>query len=486
MFNVFNLKDPSDEALRLEEITHANRSINQEMLSLTNSFENTVKNIERQYGELRNALKLHNLADLSSDFSSLVRKRRKKNLQTQISASISQLAARIKSVYVSLLYSQAKGILLSRQLSTTHSSLSVNERMMKLVSSTTPQRHLLQKLPHYYVSLFSGRSNIGENFWITRPGEEKQFALAHARYQHNKEGLIMVLGERNAGKTLLCKHFCETRSDTYISYHIFPPEDGSVTIEAFDAALGKATKFEGDAAQIVGLLPHNSVIIIHDLELWWERTEENGLTVIRHLKSLVHQFSAKCLFIVNMNPFAFATINVAEPLDTHCAGVVRCLPFNSYELKQLVMTRHKSSGLSLNFGSGSSDTFREIKLAGIFNALFVYSEGNPGVAMNAWLTGIQDFSDKVIHWKTPSLKNKDVLAELPEVWSHLCLQLLFHKRMSVAKILRTVQMDQGQTINALDVMKRLQLIAVRGTDIYYLNPNIEFLLISNFREKEWI
>jgi hypothetical protein len=187
-----------------------------------------------------------------------------------------------------------------------------------------------------------------------------------------------------------------------------------------------------------------------------------------------------------MNPFAFATVNAAEPLDTHCAGVVRCLPFNSLELKKLIITRHKSSGLYLDFGSGVSDTLGEIRLARIFNYLFTYSQGNPGVAMNAWLHGIQSFTDRVITWKPPVTKDQEVLAEMPGAWSHLCLQLLLHKRMSLEKITRTVQLETGTVMESLAVMKRLQLVSTRGNSSYHLNPSVEFLLIAYFREKEWI
>ena len=192
------------------------------------------------------------------------------------------------------------------------------------------------------------------------------------------------------------------------------------------------------------------------------------------------------MFIANMNPYAFDVINTAEPLDTHCAGVIRCEPFNSFELKQLVMARHKSSGLGLDLGSGASDSFGEIRLARIFNNMFAYSKGNPGVAMNAWLTGIQHFVDKTISWKAPAIKDTDAFAEIPETWAHLCLQLLLHKRMSFDKMLRAVQMDKDQIVNSLAIMKRLQLLDMRGNSIYFLNPNIEFLLVNRFKEKEWI
>ncbi|MBL7870061.1 MAG: amino acid permease [Cyclobacteriaceae bacterium] len=485
IFNLFNHKNEDLEFLRLEEVNDATQSIKKEMESVSNSFSFLQKHIDKQCDDLKNSLKLYHLSDLSGNFSTLVRAQRKKRLQSRLTDNLQSVITWTKNVLVSLLYSQTKGVLLAKKLSNTNHSLSENERIMNLVSSATPNQDILQKLPHYYVSLFSGRSNIGDNFWVDRRVEEKQFEAALQRYKINGNGFILVLGERNTGKTALCKRFCDLHSNEFKGYQLFAPEDGSVSIEEFDNALCKATQLEGGSSEILNLLPHNTMILIHDLELWWERSE-NGFTIIRHVKSLIEQFSSKCLFVINLNPFAHTIINMVEPLDTHCAGIVRCLPFNSFELKQLLITRHKSSGLNLHFGSGNVNMFSEIRMAHKFNKLFNYSAGNPGVAMNAWLSGIKEFSDKTILWKTPQLEDEDAFDEMTEAWSHLCIQLLLHKRMSLDKLIRTVAMEEHQMKNALQAMKRLQIVSVRGKDIYHLNPMIEFLLISNFRKRGWI
>ncbi len=485
MFNVFNLKETDEEAIRNEEINTAVGFIQKEMETLNYLVDSILKAVEHQLTELKGALTITNLVDIAGDFSQLLRTQRKRRLQTKLSLNIDRIRERANKLFVNVLYSQTKGILLARQLSSPSQGLSVNEKLINVINSTKANPVVLQRLPHYYISLFSGRSSIGDNFWVARPKEEGEFALAYQRYQNGNQGIILVLGERNSGKTALCKRFAENTSSAS-TYHIFPPEEGSVSIDDFENVLQKATKFEGNASQILNLLPHNSVLILHDLELWWERSEEDGLALIRHIKSLIIHYAPKCLFVVNMNPFAFTVINTAEPLDLLCAGVVRCRPFNSFELKQLVMTRHKSSGLTIDFGSGAGDTFGEIKLARVFNQLFSYSKGNPGAAMNGWLLGINDFTNKSIVWKAPELPDDEVFMTMPEAWNHLLLQLLLHKRMGSKKIARCVQLDSHQIVKALQVMKRLQLLCTRGDSLYFINPTIEFLLVNHFKEKEWI
>jgi hypothetical protein len=201
---------------------------------------------------------------------------------------------------------------------------------------------------------------------------------------------------------------------------------------------------------------------------------------------MVEEYSDRYLFVVNTTPFSYSIINTAEPLDIHCAGVVRCLPFNSFELKQLILTRHNSSGLSLDFISNTEGFSNQIKIARVFNRLFAYSNGNPGVAMNAWLAGIQDYSDKMITWKRPSLQDTSVLREMPDVWGHFCFQMLIHNRMSIDKMERCLQIERAQIVEITRTMERLSLITEYTTSVYCLNSSMELLLVAYCKEKEWI
>ena len=165
---------------------------------------------------------------------------------------------------------------------------------------------------------------------------------------------------------------------------------------------------------------------------------------------------------------------------------MRCLPFNSLELKELILTRHNSSGLSLNFISNTAGLSNQIRIARVFNRLFAYSNGNPGVAMNAWLAGIQDYSDKLITWKRPSIQDGSVLREMPEHWSHFCFQLLIHNRMSIDKIERCLQIERDHVVAIIRTLERLNLITEYATSIYSINSNMEILMVAYFKEKEWI
>ncbi len=486
VFNLFNLKNEEAIIRQEEEMKTAIHSLHEESEKLTQIAKSIAKEIEEHRSRLKSSLNIHELGDMEGDFSQLVRLQKTRQLRSKLSERLYALANMINKAFVVVLYSRTKGILLARQLSSDVQSLSVNERIFEQVIRVTPRPDIIQKLPHYYVSLFNRRSSIGDNFWVSRPVEEIKLEEIYRRYRANGRGMILVLSEPNAGKSAICKHFALTKSEVHTAYHVFPPEDGSVDILVFEEVLRKATGLQGDSELMFSMMPQNSMIILHDLELWWERSEPHGLDVIRHIKWMVETFSNRCLFVVNTTPFSYSIINTAEPLDVHCAGIARCVPFNSFELKQLILTRHNSSGLSLDFISHMEGLTNQIKIARVFNKLFTYSNGNPGVAMNAWLTGIHDYSDKVITWKRPLYLDGSALKEMPEVWGHICFQLLIHNRMSVDKLERCLQMDRQQIMEITGVMQRLQLITEYTTSIYNLNSNMELLLVNYCKEKEWV
>ena len=246
------------------------------------------------------------------------------------------------------------------------------------------------------------------------------------------------------------------------------------------------SRIDGESNEIFNSLVHGSVIVLHDLELWWERSGEKGLETIRHIKQLVDNFSSKCLFIVNLNPFAYEVLKRVEDLDTFSLGSIRCRPFNSFELRQLILLRHKSSGLQFTFGNKSEEEINEITLARLFNRVFEYSHGNPGMAMNAWLCSMKKFSGKTISISMPAISDTEVINKLPAMWSMICIQLLMHKRMSLKKLSQVLSQQEDEIGEQLRAMTRIGIVKARNMELYGLNPYIEFLLINVFRKKEWI
>ncbi len=485
IFNVYNAESEDREKLANDLVGPVLLTIEFEQKKMSKQADESFEKLAYLLSELRDSLHITTLTTNVSEFAQLIRQHKSKKLTSKFGSVVAEWRDEIRQAFVGILYSQSKGVLLAERF-TESDNTSFAEKLLKTIDNVTPDQSILQKLPHYYTMLFSGRSSISDNFWVKRPEEEGQLQMALNRYRSGVSGMITVLGERNAGKTALCKYFCERHFQDERVYHVFSRDAGSANPAEFNFALQKATRIEGEANEIFNALVHGSVVVIHDMELWWERAGEEGLQTIRHIKNLIDTYSHKCLFIVNLNPFAFEVLRKIEALDTYSISIIRCQPFNAYELRQLILSRHKSSGLTFSLNNKEEVAINEITLARLFNKIFEYAHGNPGMAMNAWLRSIVQYKEKNIRITMPEKSDISVLYQFPTLWNMIALQMLMHKRMTFEKLCKVLS-EKPEIINEpLRAMVRIGVIKKNSMDVYGLNPYIEFLLIKVFHKKEWV
>jgi predicted ATPase len=325
-----------------------------------------------------------------------------------------------------------------------------------------------------------GKSNIGKDFWIKRSAEEATFKKAMDRHKQGFGGGILVLGERNGGKTALSKEIFQNSKTT--TYSVFPPTQGNASVEAFNHALSKATLLSGDSEQILSRLPLGSVLIINDLELFWERNTE-GLAVIHHLEKLMDTFGQRMLFVINMNPHSYRLINQLTTLGDQFIEIVNLSAFDAKELKDLIMKRHRSSGLPIGY-KVDTDSLSEVQQAQLFNKYFNYSEGNPGTALNGWLANIMKHSSEGLIISKPSSPSLGSIKELNEDWSMLLTQFVLHKRLTVAKISRICEWDKAKIRSQLFAMVRAGIVQEKAAGVYHTNPFVHPFVVKSLKEKE--
>ncbi len=388
----------------------------------------------------------------------------------------------IKRKWARLLYSRSEGILLARQLISDKDPSSKNEGILDLIDTVVPRPEVIKALPHYYKNLFSGKSSITDDFWISMTTEEAQFEKAIKRFHTGVKGGIMLLGERNAGKTTLCKYVTRLHLNEDKVHHIFPVPGGSVLKEDFLAQLQKSTGLTTGIHEIIDTLPYGSVLVIHDLELWWERSEQ-GLEIIKLILDLIGTFNFKCLFIINMNPFTYDLINGICTMDSHFISIIYCQPFISEELKEMVLRRHRSSGLKFRVQKREEEHISEIALARLFNRYFDQSDGNPGTVLYQWLANIEKVTAGTIYIGVP--KNIDIqpIENLDEDSLVVLVQLALHKRMPYGKLEKILGIESHFTQEIVNSLIRTGLIEERPDGLLLINPYVEPLVRKVIKRK---
>ena len=176
---------------------------------------------------------------------------------------------------------------------------------------------------------------------------------------------------------------------------------------------------------------------------------------------------------MNMNPFAFELINSMHPLEGHLISLIDCQPFNAEEIKEMVMRRHRSSGLKFRIEKKKEEGISEIALARLFNRYFDHSNGIPGTALFQWLSNIEKVSAGTIQIRLPRNIDLQPMENLDDDSTIVLLQLLLHKRMSYSKLSRVLGVEPDFTEGLVNSLLKNRVIEERAERVFQINPFLE-------------
>jgi amino acid transporter len=486
-FELENIDSVSEnEAEKVHEIIEeAINEINLEeekVKKIREDFETDIKNNTNRAFE---ALSPHRIAKSSKEISQTFKEIQKKKSSGPIDKMVDDIRTGFKSFITRLLYSRSEGVLLARELSGNNNQRTISEQMLDLLDEINPEKKVFDAIPAYYKNLFSGRSSISEDFWIERPIEQSLFTKAWKHYLAGYHGAVMVVGERNSGKTAFCRYATKKNCAGKQVYSLFPSASGSISMKDFEVTLSNVTNLSGSVYEVFEKLPYQSVVIFNDLELWWESSEE-GLNVINEILNLTKNYGSKCFFIMNMNQFAYQKMRELVSIDDYFISTIVCQPFDSEELKDLILIRHRSGGLKVAFGKIPEERISEIRMAGIFNRYFNYSAGNPGLALHIWLASVVKFGGEKLVMKTPQKPGLNVLQNLNPTWKVILAQLILHKRMDIAKLERVLRIELVEIEKNMNALLMAGLVSEKTTGLYIVNPVLDKFLGDYLHENGYL
>ena len=433
--------------------------------------------------EVFDKLSAYKLPSTVAEYSSFIRELKSKKVKKTVNAYLDNLRLFFKNLAVRALYSRSELILLADKISESERKEMGSHKILDLIDSVSPREKIIERLPQYYKKLFSGRSSISDDFWISRPEDEGMFKTGVARINSGYKGGIMIIGERNSGKTAFCRYITGKLFRKEKVYHLFPVYTGSSKVSDFQTELGKITGTNGSISEIMEAQEPGSVFVIHDLELWWERSL-NGCEVMKMLINIIKDYCRRFIFVVNMNPYAYELTNKMVNLQEVFISIIHLKPFDSKDIQELIIRRHRSSGIKFVLNNREEEELSEIRIASLFNKYFSFSEGNPGTALKAWLVNVVKVSGNTIYIRNPHLPDTKILKDLEDDWKAILIQLILHKRLNYERI-DTIFSDENTRMHGIiGTMLRTGLIEERNEDLFIVNPFIEPHLIRVLKSEE--
>lgn len=394
---------------------------------------------------------------------------------------------RVRSAAVSAIYGRSAGEIMARRLRDQgDSGGALVDRVSRFVEENSPSASVLEDMPFYYRQLFFGKATLNETFWVEREAELAAARRGISQHGRGARGVLVVTGERDSGKTALCRRLTSRGAlSGRPLFWVAPPDASSADPDRFRKALAETTGKRGRATNIVAALPDRSVVVIEDLELWWQRTE-GGLAVIDLLLKLIETHAGRVLFVIEIGHHPLELLNRFRPLLDHALSVVECGPLPAESIKEIVMLRHGSTGMSFTLDGVHQDDLSDWREARLFTGHFSASRGLVGQALVSWITNVERADSVSIDIVPPKRRDWEVLDRLRAEWIALLVQLLLHKRIDAPSLARVSGLDRRELEHHLDVLTRMGLVRRSQAGVLRLNRLITHALVERLRERRVI
>jgi len=361
---------------------------------------------------------------------------------------------------VDLSYRWSRGVLLARRLrATADEPASPIERVIALHRRSNPSPEVWNGLPIFYRQVFLGRAAADPAYWLPASEEIAAAERAVDTHQLGHPGALWITGPAGSGVGAVTRRLTQKRFGVDRTFVVRPPEHGSIDPGELEQAVCTAVGRSGDVDEALATLPEGSAIVIEELELWWERSP-GGLAVIERLQALIERHGDRTLFIVGVNVHVMRLLRRLGALVDQVLATVHCHPLEAMRLKDAVMRRHDATGLGLRLEGESRDRDpSDWKMARLFTGLFDCSDGYVGAALHAWVAHIVEVTPDYVVVRRPRLVADDALDALDPEWAALLVELVLHRRIERARLLRVTQLSEERLDAALAGLRRAGLVS---------------------------
>jgi len=395
---------------------------------------------------------------------------------------------RVRNTVVELMYRRSEGVLLARRRTAAlRGSENSVDRIATMVRGQVPRAEVVDALPFYYRQLFFGQSGVNETFWVGRKDEVQKARQALREFDRGQPGSLLIVGDRLAGKSALVQKLSSDVLSSRKIYRVHAPPGGSVDPQVFARAVTKAiggdlSESPSGAASALSSVPAGSVVVLDDLNLWWERSGD-GLRVIQQVLSAIQSHGHRILFLITLETQAFRLINRLVPLSDSSLALLECGPLPADSLKSIVTLRHNSTGLKYRLGKKGEDELGAIALARLFSQHFDHTGGSVGATLRAWVSSIDKVRGEMLEISVPHRKDWESLDTLKSSWVAILLQLALHKQMSIERLRRVSGLSRQELKEELSALRRMGLVIETQRRILEIEPSIYPALQERFSKR---
>ncbi|KAA3613580.1 MAG: AAA family ATPase [Calditrichaeota bacterium] len=390
-----------------------------------------------------------------------------------------EISSFFQKLAVNLQFTQSEGILFARKLGKLETnSKSKIDSLITLSKQLSPKTDIIKHIPRYYRQLFYGQQTINRQFLVQRNSSLKEADRIIKHYQQGYNGALLITGEPDSGKATLSKMVAGRFFDKKRIFHIKAPAGGTADPEDFLIKVQQSFKTDSNLKDIFNKQAPRSVIVLDDLEMWWQRSEK-GFEVIDTIFNLIDSYSSKVFFIITVNKYAFQLINNIRNIEDSFVGIITNEAFNAKEIQSAILHRHRSTGIQFKIGKHLEDNISDFRMAGLFTDIFKYSNGAIGVALKTWLSMIESYSEDTITLKYIEKPSLSILSDLPKEWFMWLVEFTLHKELTRQRLENIFESNETAVKQMVEALLRSGFI-IDENEVLKINPYMEHLFLEKF------
>jgi len=364
--------------------------------------------------------------------------------------------------------------------------------LIKFTKELSLKPETQKNLPFYYKHLFLNKDYFNTDFWLGREKELEKAKNAWLMFKSGIPGGIIVLGERNSGKSFFIHKFIfKQKKETkviFINAHL----ERKLSPKSFNTALRKATGISADTEKIFNKLAKNTIVVIDDLELWWQKSK-SGAIIINLLHELINKFGQKIFFILSQNIHSYKIMNQIVPFSGSTIDIINLKPFSSKLLQKIILFRHNSAGIKFEIdkagkklGGLEQQNFKPKHYARIFHKYFITSNGNVGVALSNWIANIVNYDGEQMQIRLPKSAESGILDLLTSDQLILLSQFVWHKTLT-RKQLNDILLDKdSEFATDLEFLILCDIIKSTKGNILEINSFVYLQIVEKLVRDEFI
>jgi len=350
--------------------------------------------------------------------------------------------------------------------------------------STTEKRNLAEylarpavpsDLPFVYRRLFDRDFSIDERFYVS---PSNSFSLISGAYDQWSRGLssnVAIVGEKGSGKSTLIRFAEEqclegaptVRVDLSMTF-----TEEKELLKKLCAALGfKNVETREEFLEKAERKKKKTVIVVENLQNAFIRNI-NGFNALEAFWVIMSSTTDKLFWMVSCSRYSWEFFKKISDADQYFSHAVFTDQLDESEIREAILSRHKSSGYELHFEPddstknsraykkllGDDKLSQELLRNQFFSKLSKICEGNTSIAMIFWLQSIKEIDSQRFVFQPIEVTEIDKL-ELPskEVLFTLAA-LVLHDKMNSDQVAQALHQNSSDSSLMLARLKTKGII----------------------------